>query len=62
MRARIYSLLVLFALSASSFAQSAAKPRMSFDEFFNGVEISDVNISPDGRAVLIGTSRADWEQ
>jgi len=35
---------------------------MSFDEFFNGVEISDVNISPDGRAVLIGTTRADWEQ
>ena len=47
---------------ASGVAQSTAKPRMSFDEFFNGVEISDVNISPDGHSVLIGTSRADWEQ
>ena len=35
---------------------------MSFDEFFNGVEIHDLNISPDGRAVIIETSRADWEQ
>jgi dipeptidyl aminopeptidase/acylaminoacyl peptidase len=61
MRIRI-RLIVLFALLASTFAQTPAKPRMSFDEFFNGVEIDDVNISPDGRAVLIGTSRADWEQ
>src|SRR3954470_11107308 len=54
--------IVLFALLASVFGQTAAKPRMSFDEFFNGISISDVNISPDGHSVLIGTSRADWEQ
>src|SRR3954470_1299403 len=54
--------IVLFALLASAFGQTTAKPRMSFDEFFNDVEINDVNISPDGHAVLIGTSRADWEQ
>src|SRR4051812_6172469 len=61
MKTKIHS-IVLFALLASAFGQTTAKPRMSFDEFFNDVEINDVNISPDGHAVLIGTSRPDWEQ
>src|SRR3954466_11063433 len=55
-------LFLLIALVASTSAQTAAKPRMSFDEFFNGTDITDVNISPDGHAVLIGTSRPAWDQ
>jgi len=62
MRIRTHSIFVLLALLTSTFSQSAPKPRMSFDEFFNGTNITDVNISPDGRSVLIGTTRADWEQ
>ncbi|HJW98725.1 MAG TPA: hypothetical protein VJ453_01110, partial [Terriglobales bacterium] len=64
---RAHWFIVLITLVASTFAQSnpapaANKPRMSFDEFFNGTDISDVNISPDGRSVLIGTARPDWDQ
>jgi len=68
MRARRF--IILLAVVASTFtftfaqapAAAASKPRISFDEFFNGTDITDVNISPDGHAVLIGTSRPDWEQ
>jgi len=62
MRIRIQSMFVLFVLLTSANSQTTSKPRMSFDEFFNGVDITDVNISPDGHSVLIGTTRADWEQ
>jgi len=62
MRIRIHSMFVLLVLLTPAFGQSPAKPRMSFDEFFNATNITDANISPDGRAVLIETSRADWEQ
>lgn len=55
-------LFVLIVLVTSLAAQTASKPRMTFDEFFNGVDITDVNISPDGHSVLIGAVRPDWEQ
>src|SRR5437588_10128994 len=42
--------------------QAAEKPKISLDEFFNAVEIESVKLSPDGKAVIIGTSRADWDQ
>ena len=44
------------------FAIGAEKPLLTLDEFFNSVDIADVEISPDGRAVVVETSRADWEQ
>ncbi len=40
----------------------AEKQSLTLDEFFNYVDISAVKISPDGRAVVVGTTRADWEQ
>jgi dipeptidyl aminopeptidase/acylaminoacyl peptidase len=40
---------------------AAQKPLLTLDEFFNAVEIHGVRISPDGRAVVIETARADWE-
>jgi acylaminoacyl-peptidase len=36
------------------------KPPLTLDDFFNAVEIRAVRISPDGHAVVIETSRADW--
>src|SRR4051795_6820876 len=67
MRIRAVLFVVLIALVAPTFAQTtsapaASKPRMTFDEFFNGTDITDVNISPDGHSVLIGTARPDWGQ
>src|ERR1700733_4521585 len=39
----------------------SAKPLLTLDEFFNSVDIPNVRIAPDGRAVAIETSRADWD-
>ena len=38
-----------------------AKAPPTLDEFFNSVDILSVRIAPDGRAVVMETSRADWE-
>jgi acylaminoacyl-peptidase len=38
-----------------------AKAPPTLDQFFDSVDIMSVRIAPDGRAVVIGTSRADWE-
>jgi dipeptidyl aminopeptidase/acylaminoacyl peptidase len=39
----------------------AQKPPLTFDEFFNSVDIQSVKLSPDGSAVVIATERADWK-
>jgi dipeptidyl aminopeptidase/acylaminoacyl peptidase len=44
------------------FVIGAEKPLLTLDEFFDSVDIAAVEISPDGRAVVVETSRADWEQ
>lgn len=36
------------------------KPPLTLDDFFNAVVIRAVRIGPDGHAVVIETSRADW--
>ena len=60
-RARRYLLVVAFAaMSLALHAQQ--KPRISLDEFFNFVDYTDVKISPDGKAVLVATRRADWQR
>ena len=55
--------LFLFALCAPFGASQTppAKAPPTLDQFFNSVDIMSVRIAPDGRAVVIGTSRADWE-
>ncbi|MBV9573031.1 MAG: S9 family peptidase [Acidobacteriales bacterium] len=52
---------IIFYLCASQL-QAAEKPRLSIDEFFNYVDISKVELSPDGHSVVIATTRADWKQ
>ncbi len=56
-------IVVLGSLLASVllFAQDA-KPRLTFDEFFNSVGFTAVAVSPDGNSVVVGAERADWEQ
>lgn len=42
-------------------AGAAGKPPLTLDEFFNAVSIDQVRISPDGEAVVVATTRPDWE-
>jgi dipeptidyl aminopeptidase/acylaminoacyl peptidase len=54
---------VLFFLVFLAFSLRAAeKPDISLDEFFNSVDFSSVQLSPDGHSVVLVTERADWEQ
>jgi dipeptidyl aminopeptidase/acylaminoacyl peptidase len=54
--------LVPILFCAAALAQTpASKPSLTLDDFFNSVDISSVRIAPDGRAVAIETSRADWD-
>ncbi|HUJ22682.1 MAG TPA: prolyl oligopeptidase family serine peptidase [Bryobacteraceae bacterium] len=39
-----------------------SKTLFTLDEFFDAADITHVRISPDGRAVAIETSRADWDE
>ncbi len=54
-------LLVAAATPALAAGSSASKPRLTLDEFFNAVDFSRVELSPDGHMVVIATSRADWK-
>jgi acylaminoacyl-peptidase len=58
-RLRVLAPLVLLAFVGPLCA--ADKPPLTLDEFFNSVDITSVQISPDGHAVAIGTTRADWD-
>src|SRR3974390_221883 len=40
---------------------SDTKPLLTLDEFFNAVDFTRVQLSPDGHMVVIATSRADWK-
>ncbi len=54
--------LVPILFCAAALAQvPAGKPLLTLDDFFNSVDIPTVRIAPDGRAVAIETSRADWD-
>ena len=53
-------LLTLLAGPSVSFAES--KPKLTLDDFFNSVRFSSIELSPEGKSVVIGTERADWDQ
>ncbi len=42
-------------------ALAADKPPLTSDEAFNYVSYNDLKVSPDGRAVVLETERADWD-
>ncbi|HEV2425139.1 MAG TPA: prolyl oligopeptidase family serine peptidase [Terriglobia bacterium] len=56
----VATLLLLWTCATA--LRAADKPPLTLDDFFNSVEIESVRIAPDGRAVVIGTSRADWSR
>src|SRR3984885_10292687 len=54
--------LILPLFCAAALAQTPpAKPPLTLDDFFNSVDIPNIRLSPDGRAVAIETTRADWD-
>lgn len=59
---KIKLLICSVIIVAFQFAHAAEKPKLTLDEFFNSVAFDSVKISPDGNAVVIVTSRADWDQ
>lgn len=62
MRFSLPRAIILRLLCAAALAQTpSAKPSLTLDDFFNSVDIPNVRIAPDGRAVAIETSRADWD-
>ncbi len=60
-RPKVLSIL-LVVITISGLSHAAEKPKLTLDEFFNVVSFSAVEVSPDGKAVVIGTERADWDQ
>src|SRR5580658_11260566 len=62
MRFALLRALILPLLCSVALAQTpSAKPLLTLDDFFNSVDIPNVRIAPDGRAVAIETTRADWD-
>src|SRR5438094_8387192 len=59
---KIRGLVVLLLLLSVLPTHATDKPKLTRDEFFNFGGFTDVKISPDGRAVVIGTLRANWDQ
>jgi len=59
-RFQVFLLAVVLALVG--FASAADKPRITLDEFFNYVNVTSVQISPDGNSVVIAADRADWDR
>jgi dipeptidyl aminopeptidase/acylaminoacyl peptidase len=49
-------------LTSASMAAETGKPKITLDEFFNYVDFSSVQISPDGNSVIVATDRADWDR
>lgn len=59
---RVTRYVGLSVLLLASLGWTQSKPKLTLDEFFNYVSIRAVRISPDGNAVVVGTTRADWAQ
>ncbi|HEY1271901.1 MAG TPA: hypothetical protein VGF08_07945, partial [Terriglobales bacterium] len=59
-----FRLFVFFAigLAFSSTLPASDKPKLTLDDFFNAVDFTAVELSPDGSSVVIANERADWEQ
>ncbi|HEY7353937.1 MAG TPA: hypothetical protein VH596_14310, partial [Terriglobales bacterium] len=56
------TLTIALALLTSIPAFAQTKSKITFDEFFNSVSFSALELSPDGNSVVIGTERADWDK
>jgi dipeptidyl aminopeptidase/acylaminoacyl peptidase len=62
MRFALQRALIPALLCSTALAQTPlAKPLLTLEDFFNSVDFPNVRLAPDGRAVAIETTRADWE-
>ncbi|MGA2413279.1 MAG: prolyl oligopeptidase family serine peptidase [Candidatus Sulfotelmatobacter sp.] len=55
-----FAAILIFFSACEGLAQN--KSKLTLDECFNSVSYPSVTLSPDGKSVVIGTERADWEQ
>jgi len=62
MRIRKPAFVVAMVVSCALALVAQSKPKLTLDEFFNSVDFTSLEISPDGNSVVIGTERADWDQ
>jgi dipeptidyl aminopeptidase/acylaminoacyl peptidase len=62
MRIHKTALAVVMFASCALTAIAQTKPKLTLDEFFNSVDFTALEISPDGNSIVIGTERADWDQ
>ena len=51
----------LFLLTSVFPSAAQSKPKLTLDDFFNSVSFRNVELSPDGNAVVFATDRADWD-
>src|SRR5579864_2328938 len=61
MRIQKLAFLAVLALGCTP-AIADNKPKLTFDEFFNSVTFSALELSPDGNSIVIAVERADWDQ
>ncbi len=60
-RISLCGVFVLFAAALPAAAAApAVKPSLTLTQFFSAASIGPVQISPDGRSVVVETRRADW--
>jgi dipeptidyl aminopeptidase/acylaminoacyl peptidase len=56
------NLLCTLLLVVATISHAADKPKLTLDEFFDSVDISGLQLSPDGHSLVFMTERADWSQ
>src|SRR5579864_3706160 len=58
----IRKLVCAFLLLVPVSALAQAKRKLTLDDFFNYVSFRSLEMSPDGKSVVIATDEADWDQ
>ncbi len=53
---------ILLFITCALTARAQTKPKLTLDDFFNSVDFTALEISPDGNSIVIATERADWDQ
>ena len=49
-------------LLIATLSYAADKPKLTLDEFFDSVDTSDLQLSPDGHSLVFVVDRADWKE
>jgi dipeptidyl aminopeptidase/acylaminoacyl peptidase len=62
MRIHKTTCVVVIVMSCALTVAAQSKPKLTLDEFFNAVDFTALEISPDGNSIVIGVERADWDQ